>query len=438
MMNGFSQDTGVAAAKDIQNILPLRQQLAMMEQSLKWRLDNIVPEIMRRAGIDMWLIISSGEYHRDPIGPSLFGTNGISYGGTGAVVFHDRGKDLGVDRFSTGGGALYKPLPGDRSKDQFERIAEFVKQVNPQKIGINTSTSRFWSFADGLSASCKERLVQALGPQLASRLVSAERLCIGWLETRSPQELSLYRHICGVAHDLIAEYFSNQVIVPDVTTTEEATRWLMQKLIGLGVDTWFGTYITTQRYVDGKVKFLRSGAAAAGNDNVIRRGDLIHCDVGLVYLGLCTDNQENAYVCRIGERDAPEGLKDALKRANRAQDIFMGEFKEGRSGNDIFLAALSKTKQESLNASLYTHPLGTHGHAAGPFMGLISKQESIPGVGDYPLYLNTCYSIELHVMHKVPEWGNQDVRMAVEEDGVFTKEGCRFIDGRQTKLFLIK
>jgi len=289
-----------------------------------------------------------------------------------------------------------------------------------------------------LSASCKERLVQGLGPQLAARLVSAERLCIGWLETRSPQELSIYRHICGVAHDLIAEYFSNKVIVPDVTTTEEATRWLMQKFVELGVDTWFGTYITTQRYEEGKVKFLRSGATATGNDNVIKRGDLIHCDVGIVYLGLCTDNQENAYVCQIGENDAPEGLKEALKRANRVQDIFMNEFKEGRTGNDIFLASLSKTKQENLNASIYTHPLGYHGHAAGPFMGLISKQEFIPGVGDYPLHLNTCYSIELHVMHKVPEWGNQEVRMALEEDGVFTKAGCRFIDGRQTRLYLIR
>jgi len=438
MINGFSQDYGVTGAKDIKNILPLREQLKIMEQCLKWRLDNIVPEIMRREGIDMWLIVSSGEYHRDPIGPSLFGTNGINYGGTGAVLFHDRGKDVGVERFSTGGGNLYKPLPGDRTRDQFERIAEFVKQVNPKKIGINTSVARYWSFTDGLSASCKERLVQALGPQLASRLVSAERLCIGWLETRSPQELSIYRHICGVAHDLIAEYFSNKVIVPDVTTTEEATRWLMQKFVELGVDTWFGTYITTQRYEEGKVKFLRSGATATGKDNVIKRGDLIHCDVGIVYLGLCTDNQENAYVCRIGESDAPEGLKEALKRANRVQDIFMNEFKEGRTGNDIFLASISKTKQENLNASIYTHPLGYQGHAAGPFMGLISKQEPIPGVGDYPLHLNTCYSIELHVMHKVPEWGNQEVRMALEEDAAFTAEGCKFIDGRQTRLYLIK
>jgi len=434
-----AQDYGPTAVRDIQNILPLKEQLSIMEQYLAWRLDHIIPDLMRREGIDMWLIISSGEYHRDPIGPSLFGTNGISYfGGTGTVVFHDRGQALGVERFSSGRGKLYKTLPIDRNKDPFEGLAGFIKERNPKKIGINTSRTKYWSFADGITASNKERLVEALGPDFSSRLVSAERLCVGWLETRSPQELSIYRHICGLAHDLIAEFFSNKVIIPDVTTTDEVVWWIRQKYIELGLDSWFGPYFTTQRYEDGKVKFLRSGSPAPENENVIMRGDLLHCDIGIVYLGLCTDNQENTYVCQIGENDAPQGLKDALGKANRVQDIFLNEFKDKRTGNEIFLASIEKTKKENLNASIYTHPLGIHGHAAGAFIGLISKQEPIPGVGDYPVYLNTCHSIELHVMANVPEWGNQEVRMALEEDAAFTKEGCRFIDGRQTKLYLIK
>lgn len=432
-----SQDGGMTAGKDAKNILPLRRQLKIMEECLAWRLDNIIPVLMRREGIDMWLTISSGEYARDPIGPSLFGANGISSGGTGTVVFHDRGPELGVERFSTGRGGLYKSLPADSKVDPFENLAKFIRERNPKKIGINTSKTKYWSFADGISATSKERLVAALGTEYSSRLVSAERLCVGWLETRSPQELSLYRHICGVAHDLIAEYFSNKVIIPDVTTTDEACSWLGQKFVELGLGSWFGTYITTQRYADGKVKFLRSGSPGSGNENVIRRGDLIHCDVGIVYLGLCTDNQQNAYVCRIGENDAPEGLKEALRRANRVQDISMNEFQEGKTGNDVFLVSLEKTKKEELNASIYTHPLGYHGHAAGPFIGFISRQEPTPGVGEYPIYLNTCYSIELHVMTKVPEWGNQEVRMALEEDSVFAIDGCKFIDGRQTRLFLI-
>lgn len=437
-----------APVPDAANVQPLRDQLRIMQQCLKWRLDNIIPETMRAEGIGMWLILSSGTYSRDPVVLSLFGTNGMSFGVGGAIVFHDRGKELGVERFSTAAGDIYKqagagadlyqPLPGDRQKDLLARTAEFIKQRNPKKIGINVSNDIFWSFADGLSASGKERLIAALGPELSSRLVSAEHLCVRWLETRSPLELSIYKHVCAVAHNLIAEYLSTRVIIPDVTTTDEAIWWLKQKYIQLGVGTWFEPYLTIQRYEDGKAKFLMCSGSLTGNETVIRRGDLVHCDVGIVYFGLCTDNQENAYVCRIGESDAPEGLRQALRKANKAQDFFMEEFKEGRSGNEIFLASKARTEKEGLNASIYTHPLGYHGHGAGPVLGLISRQEPIPHAGDYPLHLNTCYSIELDVMHRVPEWGNQEIRMAVEEDAAFTKEGCKFIDGRQTGLFLIK
>jgi len=440
--NSYSQDIGVTAVQDIKNILPLQKQLQIVEQWLEWRLDNIIPDLMRREGIDMWLIISSGEYNRDPVGITLFGLNGISFGGTGTVLFHDRGEELGVERFSSRGGKLYKPIPRDRSRDQFESLAEFIKERNPKKIGINMANHRYWSFADGLTASTKEKLEKALGQGFSSRLVSAEHLCVGWLETRSPQELSVYRHICGVAHDLFAEFFSIKVIIPDVTTTDEVCWWIRQRFVELGVGAWFHPYIDTQRFKDGEVKFLRSGSRAADikveDENIIRRGDLLHCDIGIVYLGLCTDNQQNAYVCKIGEDDAPEGLKKALKTANRLQDIFMNEFEDGRTGNDIFLTALKKAKEEIAKPVIYTHPLGYHGHAAGTFIGLIFKQEPIPYVGEYPLYLNTCHSIELHVMYPVPEWGNQEVRMAVEEDAAFTKDGCKFIDGRQVELYIIR
>ena len=437
-----SQDHGVTDVHDKDNVLPVRKQLEVMQGWLKWRLDNILPALMRREEIDMWLIINRGEYNRDPLSPSFYGINGTSWGGTGTIIFHDNGGEDRIERFSIGGGDLYEPITKDWDADQFEVLADFIKKRNPKKIGINVSSGLFWDFADGLTAHSKESLEKALGPELSSRLVSAERLCIGWLETRSPQELNAYRHICGVAHDIFAEFFSNKVIIPDVTTTDDVIWWIRQKFIELGVGTWFQPIISIQRYVNGKVKFLRKEAFSTEKENkdanIIRRGDLLHCDIGIVYLGLCTDNQQNAYVCKIGEDDAPEGLKDALRGANKLQDIFMKEFKEGRTGNEIFHAAIEKAKKAGLDPSIYTHPLGYHGHGAGPIMGMIIKQKSIPIYGEYPLYLNTCHSIELHVMHEVPEWGNQKVRMAVEEDAAFTKEGCKFIDGRQTKLYLIK
>jgi hypothetical protein len=317
-------------------------------------------------------------------------------------------------------------------------LARFIEEKKPNKIGVNISDS--WHFGDGLAASKEKKLRDNLDASLFPCLVSAENVCIGWLETRSPQELSVYRHICGVAHDMIAEMFSNRVIVPDVTTSDEVVWWWRQKVADLGLQTWFHPTLRIQRYVEGK------GVVAIGygredvkpEEKIIRRGDLIHCDVGIVYLGLTTDTQQLAYVCRIGEEKVPEGLVQGLKNANRLQDIFMDEFREGRSGYDTALAAVKKAEAEGLKPMIYSHPIGYHGHGAGPTLGSYRRGVQRSVRADYPLYPNTCYAIELNNASIVPEWGNEEVKFYLEEDAAFTKNGCGFIDGRETKLFLIK
>lgn len=427
----LSQHIGTTAVRDIDNILPEKDRAEVINEILEWRLENIVPELMRREGIDMWLIICR-EYNEDPVYLSMVPEPTMAARRTSILIFHDKGEKEGVQRLTGsfyGMGRWYKTIFTDQSKDQMEVLAEYIKKSDPKKIGINESET--WAFGDGLSASFKARLTKALGPEYSSRLVSAENLCVGWLETRSPRELSLYRHICGIAHDIIAEFFSNRVIVPDATTTEDVVWWIRQRITDLGLDTWFQPSVSIQRS-------KKDAKLYKNNPRVIRRGDLLHCDIGIVYLGLCTDTQQNAYVCRIGETDALEGLKEALRRGNRLQDIVMEEHRVGRTGNDVLRSSLEKAKAEGLSPSVYCHPLGVHGHAAGFVVGLWNRQDGVPVRGDYPLYHNTCYAIEMNNRYKVPEWDNQEVRMGLEEGGVFTENGCEFIDGRQIRLFLIK
>jgi len=326
----------------------------------------------------------------------------------------------------------YKGTWTDKNKLQFESLADVIKELDPKKIGINVSPT--YRFGDGLTASLKETLEEHLGPELSSRFVSAERLCLGWLETRSPQELSVYRHICGIAHDIIAEFYSNQVITPDITTTDDVVWWIRQRITELGLDTWFQPSISVQRH-------KKVATAYKENPRVIRRGDLIHCDVGIVYLGLCTDMQLQAYVCKIGENDAPEGLKSALARANQVADIFMSEFKAGRTGNEITDTAMEKATAAGLRPLIYSHPIGVHGHAAGTSMDARPVQNAPEGIRtemEYALNYNTCYAIEFSSTTSIPEWDGQDVRIGFEEDGVFTKDGAHFIDGNQTKFYLIR
>ena len=207
--------------------------------------------------------------------------------------------------------------------------------------------------------------------------------------------------------------------------------WIRDRITGLGLETWFQPSISIRRSPKDREKYGRG-------DRVIRRGDLLHCDIGIVYLGLCTDNQHNAYVCRIGEDDAPAGLKELLRKGNRLQEIILNEFREGRMGNEVLLASLNQGRDEGLNPKIYTHPLGIHGHAAGTTLGKTDKQGGVPVRGDYPLHPNTVYAIELSVAHNVPEWDNARVGMGLEDGGVFTKDGADWIDGYPRKFYLIK
>ena len=349
----------IAGVNDHKNILPERERARVFNDWLKWRLDNFLPTLMRREGIDMWLVICR-EYNEDPVYLTLVPEDEMAARRTSILMFHDLGPGRGVERLSGsyyGIEGLYQTTWLDKKKLQFESLAEAIKARNPKKIGIDVSD--YWAFGDGLTSVMKSKLEKALGPEYSSRLVSAERICVGWLETRSPQEMSVYRMICGIAHDIIAEFFSNAVITPDVTTTDDVNWWVRQRITGLGLDTWFMPEISIQR--KGVVEKQLFEAASG----VIRRGDLLHCDVGIRYLGLCTDMQLQAYVCRIGETDAPAGLKSALERADRLADIFMGEFKTGRTGNEIVSSAVRLGEAEGLKPLIYAHPIGFHGHGAG-------------------------------------------------------------------------
>jgi Xaa-Pro aminopeptidase len=430
-----AQGYGGAGVRDIDQILPERARAEVYNEILRWRLDNIIPDLMRREGIDLWLIINR-EYNEDPVYMSMMPEPTMNARRTSILMFHDRGPEKGVERLSGsyyGSRGWFKGTWTDKNKKQFESLAGVIKKLNPKKIGINISPT--FRFGDGLTASLHDTLVEHLGPELSSRLVSAEKLCLGWLETRSPREISLYRHICGIAHDIIAEFYSNRVITPDITSTDDVVWWIRQKITDVGLDTWFQPSISINR--SKKDAELYKGE----NPRIIRRGDLLHCDVGIVYLGLCTDMQLQAYVCRIGEEDAPEGLKKALARTNRVGEIFMSEFREGRTGNEITDTAMEKATAEGLRPLIYSHPLGVHGHAAGCSMDARPVQNAPEGIRtemEYPLHLNTAYAIEFSCTTSIPEWGGQDVRIGFEEDGIFTSEGARFIDGHQTKFYLIK
>lgn len=419
---------------DIQpDILSMRERAEVMDRWTEYRLDNLVPELMRREGIEMWVLVAR-EYNEDPVLLTMLPATWQSSRRTTILVFFDDGETverLAVARYNIG--FFETQWDPEEEQDQWKRFGQVVAERDPEKIAVNVSDD--FALADGISHTDYMDVKNSLSPELQARIVSAENLAIGWLETRTEQEMTVYPQINRIAHYIVAEGLSERVITPGVTTTQDVQWWYREKVRELNLTTWFHPSVSVQRSENEKHTGDFSDYFADDSD-VIMPGDLIHIDFGIEYLGLSTDTQRNAYVLRPGETDAPEGLKEALATGNRLQDIFTGEFESGRTGNEILASSLEKAELEEINATIYTHPIGYHGHAAGPTIGLWDQQGGVPGKGDYPLYPNTAHSIELNAEVHVQEW-DRTVRIMLEEDAFFNGDTVRYIDGRMKELYLI-
>lgn len=416
--------------------LTMQERAEVVDSWLEERIETVLPDIMRRSGIDMWVIIAR-EYNEDPVIKTLLPATWQSARRTIMLVAYDPGEGKSLETFSVSRyntGKLFETV-WDREKqpDQWKALADIIAEKDPEKIGINKSET--FALADGLSATHYDKLIEVLPEKYRQRMVSAENLAVGWLETRTGSEMVVYLNIVRMAHRIIADGFSEMVIQPGVTTTDDVVWWYRDRIRQLGFTAWFHPSVSIQRADPEAFDHLRAFSESA-DKKVIMPGDLLHVDLGITYLRLNTDTQQHAYVLRPGEKEAPAYLKEALKTANRVQDIFTSHFKEGATGNEILEAALEQCKTENLKASIYTHPLGYHGHAAGPTIGLWDRQDGVPGAGDYPLYKNTAYAIELNAAVYSEEW-KKEIRIMLEEDAFFDGESVRYIDGRQTNLMTI-
>jgi Xaa-Pro aminopeptidase len=415
------------------NILPLRESAEVQNAWLKERLETVLPEIMEREGFDMW-IVTARESNEDPVYFSLVPEPALYAKRRTILLFHLKDENLEkLNVYKSGFPGFYEAAWDPEKEEQHECLGRIVRERNPETIGINYS--QMTQYGDGLTHGDYLYLQKALGKKYMTRTKSAWRLAWGWLERRIPQEIEVYESLVEITHAIIADAFSSRVITPGITTVDDVAWWMRQKIRDMGLLAWF------QPGIDLQAEDVEMGpmGRSKGEERrrVIKQGDLLHCDVGFRYLGLCTDVQQNAYVLKRGELDAPDGLKEALAAGNKLQDIHAEAMVAGRTGNEILKAALEKAKGERINPSVYTHPIGFHGHAAGPTIGLWDHQEGVLGRGDYELFNDTCHSIELNVKYDIPEWGGKEVRISLEQDAVFTGGKLRFLAGRQKRLHLV-
>jgi hypothetical protein len=419
---------------------PLRQQAELQQTWLKARLERVLPTLMRKHGVQMWLVICR-EYNEDPVFFSLTSPTTLSARRRTIYVFFDRGEQ-GVERLALGGGSnggLYTVFrdttdPGKEitTEGQWAALRKIVDERNPARIAVDVSTVH--AFADGLTASEYELAKSALGPEWMKRVAPAELLAVDYMDVRLPEMLPVYRSMTEVVHWLIARAFSNEVIAPGKTTSQHVAWWLRQRTQELGYGTWFHPTVRVQKPGSPGVRMLDESAGV-----VIERGDVLHVDYGLSAMRLNTDTQHMGYVLREGETDPPAGIVAALRQAQRLQDIVLAELRPGRSGNEVLAASLAAMRKADINGSVYSHPIGDHGHGAGPLVGLWDRQQGVPGRGESPVLPDSWFSIELNIRTPVPEWGSKELFVGMEEDVSVDAQGrVGWILKRQEQFHLVK
>jgi Xaa-Pro aminopeptidase len=416
-----------------QEILNLKDRATLIEKIQKDRLDNLLPELMSKNGIDMWIIITR-EYNEDPIIKTLLPPTWLNARRRTILVFSfdestKKTESVAISRYNFGKN-IKSIWDKEKNPNQMLALKDYIDKVNPKKIGLNYSDN--FALIDGISKSDYELFYSSISNDIKQRIVSAENLGIQWIETRTKLEKEIYKDLVSITQNIINEAFSNKVIEPGKTTTDDVVWWMREKVLELKLKTWFHPTVDVQRNeqsdlyaFDGKSKY-----------DIIQPGDLVHCDFGISYLTLNTDCQQIAYVLKSDEKEAPEFLTKALKDANKLQDILTSEFELDKTGNEILLNSLKIAKEKGLDPQIYTHPLGTFGHSAGTTIGMWDSQGGVPIKGDVLMKYNTVYAIELNNKSFIKDW-NKEVRIMLEEAGLFEENGFKYINGRQEEILLI-
>jgi hypothetical protein len=377
--------------------------------------------------VALWLVLCR-EYNEDPVFKTLAPPLMKTASRTSAFAFvnaPDGFSAISLCRPNPRLAPYYRQGYDPAAGTQWEAIARLAAEYGHGSVHVNMTGD--CALADGLSATLRDELLAHLPAGTA--LKSAGALVTRWLETRTPKELALYPAIYRLPVGILREVYSREMITPGVTTTTDLEFCIMQRIAGLGLDCWFAPDVDLQRRGEGE-KRLR--------DAVIEEGDLLHTDWGLVCCGLHTDSQRLGYVLRksAGETEIPAGLLAGLAKGNRFQDIVRESFVAGRSGNEIFAGSVAAAKAEGLRPMLYSHPVGVHGHAAGPAIGMYDNQGFVPGHGENLLHDDTCYALELNVTEYVPAW-EQDICFMLEETILFTGGKTHFLDDGRDRITAI-
>ena len=403
-------------------IRSLKEQYALKDQCLKERLEIILPQVMEDADVDMW-IVASKEYHEDPTFKAMVPAEYLTARRITMFAFSKEAD--GIHRYSLSMpdksvAKFYESKWQFGKEDQMVALKRLIEEKDPKRIALNMSKE--FAVCDGFSIGLYQMFKESLGEDIMNKMVNDDLLAMKFMEIRTPTELKLMPEVMSVAHDIMERMYTTDVIKPGITTTNDLEWFMKEEVNKLGLTYWFEPTMDLQR---------KNGDESRYDSCVIQKGDLLHCDFGIYYMNMCTDTQRLGYVANDDEDTMPQYLLDGMKVGNRFQDIVRENMIVGRTGNEVFEAAMKQAKEEGIQAMLYSHPCNMYGHGPGPTIGLFSNQNAIPIKGDVKLSNNTVYALELNV--KV-----DDYYYFLEETVALTDDGVNFLYKDRDKITFIK
>lgn len=400
-------------------IKSLKEQAALQDQILRERLEELLPKVMAASEADAW-VIASKEYHEDLLFPLLVPASYLTARRITLLVFI---KDQGtIRRFSLSLPdedleQYYEPYWHMAEESQNEALNRLFRTFDPQHIAWNIAEVS--AFADGLSSGLYRQYQREVDERYVKRFMEDPLLATKLMEIRTKTEKTLYPHVLEAAFTVIEDTFSAARIQPGVTTCADLEWHMKQMVQDMGLCFWFSPTIDLQREGVGPRYY-----------GVIEKGDLLHCDFGIRYLNLCTDTQRNAYIAKDGETAIPSKLLKGFALNNRFQDIVRENFRLGRTGNEVFTAAITQAKQEGIRPCLYSHPCNVYGHGPGTIIGLYSDQNEIPIRGDIRLDYDTVFALELNIQY-------EDMTFYSEETVLFDETGVHFLYPGRDEIYFI-
>ncbi|QSQ28354.1 aminopeptidase P family protein [Pyxidicoccus parkwayensis] len=431
LMLGLACRSGSNEQTPESRLLPWSRQIEVRESWLAQRHALLLP-MMRNHGIGMWIVVNE-EFHDDPL--TQYVAPPRPYASSWDLfVFIDAGEQ-GLKKYAL-------TLQSEEHVEEFFEappmrygagiaLSELFNQYQPRTIGLSMNGKR--GMTRSLTRAGHAFLVDAMGPEAEKRFVSAEPLITEYLDTRLPGEYEHYQNLVALTEKLARQVLSPEVIVPGRTTVKDVRRWLYDRVGALGLGMWFQPDVRVQRaglVPDMDVGFIK----AAKDETVLQRGDLVHLDFGISYMGLHSDLQRMAYLLREGEKDVPEGLKLALTNTHALQDaLTLRASKPERPVSEVYEAAMAEMGAQAIQARIYCHPLGNHGHALGAAIDEGSARRSDPP----RLRKGSYIAIELSTATAVPEWEGQKVQVMQEDPAWLSDEGWKYFVPRQEAFFLV-